>query len=146
MGRKLLRQTVTIATTLILTATLFFGLGVWRRSQDARWCRHATTSGVVPGNEPVTPDFLEQVRSACTVQRERQRVMFGAVWRKGGPETAQCGFELARLQLVSYQDANAGAAVLRRYRIGDSDFDASNRDDQNRFIQACLSNDRHEAG
>jgi hypothetical protein len=147
MARKLLRQTVTtIVTPLALTAALFFGIGLWRQSQDANWCRHATSSGVVAGDQPVTSDLLEQVRSACTVHRERQRVMFGAVWRRGGQETAQCGFELARLQLTSYEDPNGHGAILKRYGIDDAAFDASNREDQDRFINACLFNRDREAG
>ena len=147
MARKLLRHTVTIAGSLILTATLCFGIALWRRSEDVKWCRNATTTSALPADaQPVTPDLLEQQRSACAVQRERQRVVFGAIWRKGGQKTAECGFQLARLQLMSDQDANASGAILKKYGIDKSDFDASSRDDQNRFIQACLLKGRHEAG
>ena len=146
MARKLLRQTVPIATALILTATMFVGVGWWRRSADAKWCRQAAAGGMVTGDQPLDSDLLDQVRSACTVQRERQRVVFGAVWRTGGRETARCGFELARMQLVSYQDSNAYHAVLQRYGVDDVDFDPSNREDQDRFVQACLATGQHPAG
>lgn len=146
MARKLLRLTVTIAASLALTATTFFGIGVWRRSEDAKWCRNATARGAVSGDpQSLTPDLLEQQRSACVVQRQRQRVMFGSVWQKGGPAMAECGFELARLQLLSDEDPKARAAILERYGIDDSGFLTSSRDDQNRFIQACRSNGRQRA-
>lgn len=146
MARKLLRQTVTIATGIILTAVLFFGVGLWRRSEDAKWCQQAAAGGVVASDQPSTSDLLEQVRSACTVQRQRQRVMFGAVWRTGGRETAQCGFELARMQLISYQIPDGHRPVLQRYGVDDADFEISNREDQDRFLNACLANAQHEAG
>ena len=146
MTRKLLRHIVTIATGLSLAATMFLGVGWWRRSEDAKWCRQAAASGMVAGHRPFDPDLLDDLRSACTVQRERQRRIFGAVWRSGGSETARCGFELARMQLTSYQDPNAYRAILEGYVIDDVDFDASNREDQDRFVNACLFAGQHEAG
>ena len=145
MIRKLLRHTVTIVTGLSLAATMFLGLGWWRRSEDAKWCRQAAASGMA-GDHTSDSGLLDEVRSACAVQRERQRRIFGAVWRSGGSETARCGFELARMQLTSYQDPNAYRAILEGYVIDDVDFDASNREDQDRFVNACLSAGQHEAG
>jgi hypothetical protein len=144
MARRLLRQTVTIATALMLTAAMFFGLGLWRRSEDAKWCQQAAARGVVAENQPLASDLLDRVRSACTVQRERQRVMFGSVWRTGGREAAQCGFELARLQLISYGDPNSYRTVLAQYGVDDPDFEISSREDQDRFVKACRTNGQHE--
>lgn len=144
MARKLLRPTVSIATGMILTAALFFGVGLWRGSQDAKWCRQAAAGGVAAGDQPLPPDLVEQIRSACSLQRQRQRVMFGAVWRTGGRESAQCGYELARMQLISYQIPDGHRAVLERYGVHDADFEISSREDQDRFLNACLTSAQHE--
>lgn len=146
MARKLFRQVVTIGTAVLLAAGLFFGLGLWRQSGDARWCRQAATSGVVAEERPIRPDVLDQVRSTCIVQRQRQRSHFGAIWRTGGREAALCGFELARLQLVSYADPEGHRAVLVRYGIDASDFEVSSREDQDRFINTCLASGADEPG
>lgn len=146
MARKLLRQTVTIGTALLLTAAMFLGLGLWRRYEDAKWCRQAAAAGVVTDDQPSASNLLERVRSACTVQRQLQRVMFGAVWRTGGREAAHCGFEAARLQLISYEDPNGYRAALARYGINDPDFEISTREDQDRFVKACRTNGQHEGG
>jgi hypothetical protein len=138
MARKVLHQSVAVLTGLALMVAMFFGLGLWRRSQDSRWCQQAIAGGAVAGSTAVTSDLLTQVRSACRLQRERQRVMFGAVWRPDGPETAQCGFELARLQLTSYQDAEGYRALLQAYGLGDA-FELSSREDQDRFVNSCLA-------
>ena len=145
MARKLLRQALAVATGLALTATMFLGVGMWRRSQDATWCRQATASGVVSGEKRMPSAVLEEIRSACAVQRERQRRLFGSLWRQGGQQAAQCGFELARLQLVSYADPEAVGPVLQRYGITEPGFDFSDRVGQDRFVMACLSSD-HRAG
>ncbi len=100
---------------------------------------------MVASDELLTEEVFEQVRSACTLQRERQRVMFGAVGRRGGQETAECGFELARLQLISDQGWNAGA-ILQSYEIDHAEFDTGNREDQDRFVRACLRRRQLEAG
>ena len=144
MARKLLRRTVMIATALILTAAMFFGLGLWRRSEDTKWCQQSAAGGMVAGHQPSTPDLLDRVRSACTVQRERQRTMFGSVWRTGGREAAQCGFELARLQLISDEDPTWYRAVLARYGVDDPKFEISTREDQDRFVDTCRSNAQPE--
>lgn len=146
MVRKALRRTVPLAISLIVIGTTVFGMGLWRRSGDAKWCRNATTSGEVAETAHAltqTPD-LERQRSACAVQRQRQRVMFGSVWRTGGREMAECGFQLARLQLLS--DPEARDAILQPYGLEDGGFDAGSREGQSRFVQACASNDRHKAG
>ena len=146
MARKLLRQTVAIATGLLLMAAMFFGLGLWRRSGDVKWCRDAAVGLVDTGPSPLPGDLVDQVRSVCTVQRQRQRTMFGAVWRTGGQRSADCGFEVARLQVVSDRDPDARSAILEKFGFADSDFDSGSRTDQDRFVQACLANGRHEAG
>lgn len=139
MIRKLVHQAVAIAAGLILTGAMFWGLGLWRRGQDARWCRHASPGGVVAEGESMGSDLLAQMQSACAVQRERQRIMFGAIWRRDGQETARCGFELARLQLVSDRDGPAFRAVLEHYGLANGAFEVSDRADQDRFVKACLS-------
>ena len=45
---------------------------------------------------------------------------------------------MARLPLLSDQDAYTGHALLERSGIDRSSFDASSRDDPARFIPACL--------
>lgn len=144
MARKLLRQIATIGTPLLLAASLFFGLGLWRGSEDAKWCRQAAAGGVAAGEKRLTPDVLDQMRSACVVQRQRQRSLFGAIWRTGGREAALCGFELARMQLISYHHPEGHRAVLERYGVDDSEFEVSSREDQDRFVNACLSSGAHE--
>jgi hypothetical protein len=143
MARKLWRQTVTIATALMLAAAMFFGLGLWRRSGDAKWCLHAAAGGVVADIQ-LSPSLLEQVRSTCIVQRQRQRAMLGSVWRTGGQEAAQCGFELGRLQLISYEDPGGYRAVLARFGVDDPEFDISTRQGQERFVAACRTRGQHD--
>lgn len=142
MARKLLRQFVTIATGLILTATMLVGVGWWRRAEDARWCRQAVAGGTVTGDQRPGARPLDDLRAACAVQRSRQRVMFGAFWRQGGEDTARCGFELARMQLVP---SATSPPILERYGVDDG-FDVSNREHQNRFLKACLSAGTHPSG
>ena len=146
MARKLVRQIVAITAGFMITAGIFFGIGWWRRSEDVNWCRHAAAGGMVIGDEASTSEVFEQVRSACRLQRERQRVIFGAVWRPGGQETAQCGFELARLQLISGHDRKAVGATLHAYGIEAADFEAGSREDQDRFVRACLASRQLETG
>jgi hypothetical protein len=132
MATKLVRWALTVAISVALTGTAFVALGAWRRAGDAAWCKQATAG------DTATPELLKEQRSACAVQRQRQRTMFGALWRRSGQTTAQCGFELARLQLLADQDSNAAAAILDRYGIDAAKFDASDRTSQQRFIAACL--------
>lgn len=140
MVRKLLRPVVTIVTPFVLAGGLLFGVGLWRKADDADWCRRATAGGVVAGSQGLAPPVLDDMRSACRVQRERQRVMFSGVWRQGGQAAAQCGFELARLQLMADHDPDGRDALLQRYGIDPSGFEISDRPDQDRFLQACRSN------
>jgi hypothetical protein len=146
MVRRVLRQIVTIAIGFTLAATIFFGLSLWRRSGDTEWCRQAAAGGVAAGSQAMTPDVLDELQSACVVHRQRQRSLFGAIWRTGGREAARCGFELARMQLVSYRDPEGHRAMLERYGVEDSEFEVSNREDQDRFVNACLSGRAQEPG
>lgn len=117
---------------MILIVTGMFAVGMWRRAEDGRWCRDATTS------DAVTQSVGEQ-RSICVTQRRRQRVMFGAVWRTGGETMADCGFQLTQLQLVT--DDNTRAAILAAHGLGADGFEPSSRDDQTRFLDACIGSD-----
>ncbi|MEW6473429.1 MAG: hypothetical protein AB1679_14250 [Actinomycetota bacterium] len=94
--------------------------------------------GVTGDPQILSDDLVEEQRSACAIQRQRQRVMFGALWRKGGTTMAQCGFELARLQLLP-TDREARRAVLEPYGIDDPDFTGGDLGQQDRFIKACLA-------
>lgn len=136
MIKKLLRTVLPVVISVALAATAFFALGVWRRADDTKWCKDATADGTV------TPELLEQQRSACVGQRQRQRVMFGSVWRSGGQTTAECGFQLARLQLLREEDPKAAAAILGQYGIDPSGFESSDRANQTRFLKACLAHNR----
>jgi hypothetical protein len=145
MLRKLLRQIVPVVASLALTAGGFAGVAAMRRSEDAKWCREATAKNPLPGNATAaSPDLLEKERTACALQRHRQRAMFGAVWRTGGKETAECGFELARIQLITDRDQRAEAPLLAPFGIAESTFDASSNESADRFLKACLSK-RQEA-
>lgn len=143
MIRRLLRPIVPVAASLLLTAGTFYAVAAWRRSEDAKWCRNATAVSALPGDQSVAEKLVEQERAACLTQRHRQRAMFGAVWRTGGREMAECGFGWARYQMRTYM-AEAAAAVLAQYGI-DETLEPSSREDQDRFIRACRSNGRHEA-
>ena len=145
MLRTFLRQTLALATSLAVALGLFVGVGLWRKSEDSRWCRQVVANTVTTGAvQPGTPDLNEQTHTACVVQRRRQRQMFGAVWRSGGERTAECGFEVARLQLVSDQDPEARRAILERFGFDPSTFDSGSRVDQDRLVQACQARG-HEA-
>jgi hypothetical protein len=67
--------------------------------------------------------------------------MFGSVWRTGGEEMAECGFQLAQLQLLPDHDARQ--AILEQYGLDEAGFDSGSREDQNRFIRACTRDDGH---
>ncbi|MCA1841810.1 MAG: hypothetical protein LC792_01210 [Actinobacteria bacterium] len=143
MVRRLWRPIMTVALTALVTTGAFFGIGAWRRGQDAGWCEKAVMGGTVAGDpEALTDDLAAKQRDACTVQRQRQRVMFGAVWRKDGTVMAQCGFDLARLQLLP--DQASRTALLQRYGLPDDpSFDGVGLDEQARFIKACVATSRH---
>lgn len=146
MSRAPLRSTLTIGVTLVLTVSALYGVGLRRRAEDARWCRSATARAMVPpGTEPRNGTLLERQRSVCADQRQRQRVMFGAVWRKDGRAMAECGFELGRLQLLSEHDADARDAILASNGIEATGFDSSSSADQSRFLSTCVSSGRSSA-
>ncbi len=146
MAGKLLRTTLSIAAPSILILAVLFAAGVWRRSDDNRWCRNATVGTDVPAAaRAVAATVVKRQHALCTEQRQRQRQMFGALWRTGGRATAECGFELARLQLLSYEAPGAAASLLARHGIAQPEFDASSRADQTRFLEICLSNRREPA-
>jgi hypothetical protein len=140
MARKVLRPILPFVTSLVVVTVAFGGMAVWRRAQDTRWCRTAAVKHPPAAGDNISPDLLKAERAACAVQRQRQRSMFGAVWRTGGQETAECGFELARIQLITEKDPKSEGALLAPYGITDpATFDASGTEDADRFLKACLS-------
>jgi hypothetical protein len=146
MSKRLLSSVVTVLATLGLMAGVLFGVGTWRNSEDTKWCQRAVMGGTLSGDPQLTaPDLVREQQSACAEQRKRQRMMFGSLWRKGGTAMAQCGFELARLQLLSpYPEARR--AITARYGIDDPDFGGGSLHEQDRFIRACVANDRAGVG
>jgi hypothetical protein len=146
MAKKLLRQMLPFASSLLIVAVAFGGLSLWRRSQDTGWCRDATATSPVPEAQGTNAaDLRAKEQEACVLQRQRQRSIFGAVWRTGGQETAECGFELARIQLITDKDPKAEGPLLARYGITDTDkFDASSPESADRFVKACRTK-RQEA-
>ena len=145
MAKRLLSSIVTVLTTLSLMAAALFAVGTWRKSEDTKWCRNAVMGGTVSANPGRTmPDLVAQQRSACAQQRERQRTMLGALWRKDGEAMAICGFDLARVQLLP--DPDARRAIATRYGIDDPTFSGGGRDEQNRFIRACAAKRVDKAG
>jgi len=143
MIRRLLPRLVTVTTTVAVMAGTLFAVGVWRESADRRWCERAVTGGAGLGDpQLVGADLVDQQRSACARERQRQRLLFGAVWRKGGPPMAECGFELARLQMLS-PNADARRAILEPYGLDDPDFSGGDQVQQDRFLRACLAKTRH---
>ena len=146
MVRRHVSSALTIVVTLAVMAGGLFALGAWRRTEDTKWCQKAVMSGTVTGDPaPKTPEFAAQERSACALQRQHQRMLFGSFWRKGGTAMADCGFQLARLQLLD-QYPDARKALAARYGIDEPDFDGVGTDAQGRFIKACVAQSRHEAG
>lgn len=145
MKRRLLSSVVTVLTTLSLMAAALFAVGMWRKSEDTKWCQDAVMGGTVSANPELTmPNLVAQQRSACAQQRERQRMMFGALWRKDGKAMAICGFDLARIQLLP--DPDARHAIAARYGIDDPNFGGGDLGEQNRFIRACAAKRAHKAG
>ena len=146
MLKRHLGSALTVVVTLGLMAGSLFAVGLWRKSADTTSCQKAVNGGIVSQDPALKePEFLAQQRSACAQQRQHQRMLFGAFWRKGGTAMAECGFELAQLQLLdTYPDARK--ALASRYGIDEPDFDGVGRDAQDRFIKACLAQGRHEAG
>jgi hypothetical protein len=146
--KKLLESTLPVVACLALTvgAVAATGLivGQVRHSQDAAWCRTVTPTVIkVKGvDQPLQPEQLASARAACVAQRRAQRGMFGAVWRTGGEEMAVCGVDWGRYQQIADGDpAGAAATVVKPYGIN-LPLDPGSRDDQQRFITACLAKKR----
>jgi hypothetical protein len=146
MVKKLVSQILPFAASILVVVVAFGGLSLWRRSQDSSWCKDAAATSPFPQAKIDDPAALaNKERAACALQRQRQRSMFGAIWRTGGQETAECGFELARLQLITDRDPKAEGPLLARYGIDDpGKFDASSPESADRFVKACRSK-RQEA-
>src|SRR2546423_5570897 len=146
MVRRFFSSALTVVVTLAVMVGGLFALGVWRKSEDSNWCQKAVMAGAVTADPaPQTPDLAAQERSACAKQRQHQRMLFGSFWRKGGTAMADCGFQLARVQLLdAYPEARQ--ALAARYGIDDPDFDGVGTDAQDRFIKACVAKGRHDAG
>jgi hypothetical protein len=51
---------------------------------------------------------------------------------------AQCGFQLARLQMLA-DESQARRAFLEPYGIDDPDFNGDGLEQQDRFIRACIA-------
>jgi hypothetical protein len=145
MVRRLFRPVLTVVTTLAVMAGALSAIGIWRRSEDAKWCEKAVMAGTVLGDpQQVSADLVEQQRSACAQQRQHQRVMLGAMWRKDGTAMAQCGFELARLQML-FDNRQARQAILQPYGLHDPEFDGAGLAQQDQFMKACLAKGPNKA-
>lgn len=142
MARRLLSSVLTVLATLSLMAGALFGIGTWRKSEDTKWCERAVMAGSLSGDPQLAaPDLVRDQQSVCAEQRRRQRMMFGSFWRKGGTVMAQCGFDLARLQMLGLSPEARGA-ITARYGIDDPDFGGGSREEQDRFIGACVAKNR----
>jgi len=143
--RRHLGSVVTVAATLSLMTAVLFGVGAWRKSQDTKWCQMAVRGGTVSADPGLTTrDLVAQQHSVCTEQRQRQRLMFGSLWRKGGTVMAGCGFDLARVQLL-VEFPEARRAIAAQYGIDDPGFEGGGLDQQDRFLRACVAKTGHEA-
>jgi hypothetical protein len=120
-----------------LSASAFL-VGRWRQSQDADWCRRAQVVAA-PGGKNASPDpDAARQRAACVALRRSQRSLFGAVWRTGGKEMADCGVQWGRYQQLSEGDPAAAKAELETRGIHDP-LEPSSAADEHRFIQHCLA-------
>jgi hypothetical protein len=147
--KKLLESTLPLAIALVLTAGVIAAAGVIvghaRQSQDAAWCRKVTPTQITVKGAlaPVPPDELRTDRAACVAQRRAQRGLFGAVWKTGGQEMADCGVDWARYQQLSNGDRTAAVnQVVTQYGLSTS-LDPGSRTDQQRFISACVAQKSH---
>jgi hypothetical protein len=146
MVRKVFRQVLPFVASFALVVAGFGGTALWRRAQDTSWCRSAAAEHPAAAGDSADPDLLKDERAACAIQRQRQRSMFGSVWRTGGQEAAECGWELARIQLITEKNPQAEGALLAPFGITDpAKFDASGTEDAERFLKACLTT-RRQAG
>ena len=140
MVRKVFRQVLPFVVSFAVVAAGFGGTALWRRAEDTRWCESASAKHPPAAGDNADPELVRDERSACVVQRHRQRSMFGSVWRTGGQEAAECGWELARIQLITEKNPQAEGALLAPFGITDpAKFDASGNEDAARFLKACLS-------
>ena len=148
--KKLLESTLPVVVSLALTVAAIAAaaliVGHVRQSDDAAWCRKVTPTVIkVKGvDQPVQPEQLASARTACVAERRSERGMFGAVWKTGGQEMADCGVDWGRYQQISGGDpAGATATVVKPYGITGS-LDPGSRTDQQRFMTACLAKKRSQ--
>ena len=57
---------------------------------------------------------------------------------------AECGFHLAQLQLLP--DHEGRLTILEQYGLDQAGFDPGSRDDQTRFIRACIRDGEQGVG
>ena len=143
--KKLLESTLPTAITLLLTAGVIAAAGIvvghFRQSQDAAWCKKVTPTEItVKGVVTAVPaDQLATDRANCEAQRRSQRGIFGAVWKTGGQEMADCGIDWGRYQQLSNGDRTPTVdQVMTQYGLSPS-LDPGSRTDQQHFITACLA-------
>ena len=143
--KKLLESTLPSAIALLLTAGVIAAAGVVmghvRQSQDEAWCRKVTPTQItVKGAITDVPaDQLATDRANCVAQRRSQRGLFGAVWKTGGQETADCGIDWGRYQQLSNGDRTPTVdQVMTQYGLSPS-LDPGSLTDQHKFITACLA-------
>jgi hypothetical protein len=146
--KKLLESTLPMAIALVLTAGVIaaagFVLGHVRQSEDAAWCRKVTPTEITVKGAvaPVPAGQLATDRAGCVAQRRSQRGLFGAIWKTGGQEMADCGVDWGRYQQLSNGDTTAAVTqVVKQYGLS-TQLDPGSRDDQHRFITACLAQKR----
>ena len=76
-------------------------------------------------------------------QRRSERGLFGAVWKTGGQEMADCAVDWGRYQQLSNGDRTAAVnQVVTQYGLSTS-LDPGSRTDQQRFISACVAQKAH---
>jgi hypothetical protein len=143
--KKLLESTLPLAIAVLLTAGVVaaagFIVGHVRDSQDAAWCKKVTpTQIMVKGALTDVPaDQLATDRANCEAQRRSQRGLFGAVWKTGGQEMADCGIDWGRYQQLSNGDRTPTVdQVMTQYGLSPS-LDPGSLADQHKFITACLA-------
>ncbi len=143
--KKLLESTLPMAIAILLTAGVIAAAGIvvghFRQSQDAAWCKKVTPTEItVKGVVTAVPaDQLATDRANCEAQRRSQRGIFGAVWKTGGQEMADCGIDWGRYQQLSNGDRTPTVdQVMTQYGLSPS-LDPGSLKDQHTFITACLA-------
>lgn len=143
--KKLLESVLPPAIALLLTAGVIAAAGLvvghLRQSEDAAFCRKVTpTQIMVKGVVTDVPaDQLATDRANCVAQRRSQRGIFGAVWKTGGEEMAECGIDWGRYQQLSNGDRTPTVdQVMTKYGLSPS-LDPGSLTDQHKFITACLA-------